>query len=76
MTNLRVKSVMRVDTIQRHLRLFRIMWERGDPGFGGYSVKLAVGLHPKLIGYDRKCNILTICGVRIHYSRSYGGRFA
>ena len=76
MSNLRFKPVMRLDEIQRHFRLFRIMWERGEPGYGGYSVKLAVGLHPKVIGYDRTFKILTICGVRIHYSRSYGGRFA
>jgi len=77
MQNLRFKKIMRLDTIQRHFRLFRLAWENGTPGDGeGYSAKLAVGLWPKLLSYDRTFNILTIFGVRIHYSRSYGGRFA
>lgn len=75
--NLRVKRVMRFDEIQRHFRLLRIMWERGTLGGGyGYSVKLAFGLWPRLLGYDRTFSILTVLGLRIHYSRSYGGRFA
>lgn len=80
MSNLRFKSVMRLDTIQRHFRLFRVMWERGEVGFGkGYSVKLAIGLRAKLFGFCRDAKtdfILTVCGVRVHYSRSYGGIFA
>jgi hypothetical protein len=78
--SLRFKPVMRFDEIQNHLRLFRLMWERGRPGVpgGGYSAKLAIGLRPRLFHREReygKAFLLTILGLRIHYSRSYGGIF-
>ncbi len=76
--SLRFKRVMRCDEIQKHLRLFRLMWERGTPGIpgGGYSAKLAIGLRPRLFEREReygKAFLFTILGLRIHYSRSYGG---
>jgi len=76
--SLRFKSVMRFDEIQKHLRLFRLLWERGRPGVpgGGYSAKLAIGLRPRLFEREReygKAFLFTILGLRIHYSRSYGG---
>lgn len=79
--SLRFKSVLRFDEIQKHLRLFRLMWERGTPGVpgGGYSAKLAIGLRPRLFEREReygKAFLFTILGLRIHYSRSYGGIFA
>ena len=79
--SLRFKPVMRFDEIQRHLRLFRLLWERGTPGVpgGGYSAKLAIGLRPRLFEREReygKAFLITILGLRIHYSRSYGGIFA
>lgn len=75
MRNLRLKRVFRYDDSQKHVRLFRLMWERGTVGDGkGYSAKLAVGLLPKLFYYDD--GRLTIFGLRIHYARSYGGIFA
>lgn len=79
--SLRFKSVMRFDEIQKHLRLFRLLWERGRPGVpgGGYSAKLAIGLRPRLFEREReygKAFLFTIFGLRIHYSRSYGGIFA
>lgn len=75
MKNLRFRRVMRFDEIQKHLRLFRIMWERGEVGVpnGGYSAKLSVGLMPKL--FHREDGRWTILGLRIHYCRSYGGIF-
>lgn len=77
-TNLRFKRVLRLDTIQRHYRLFRVMWERGRPGFGGYSAKFSVALTPRLLLFTRQPNgwLVTVLGVRLHYARSYGGRFA
>lgn len=80
MMNLRVKRVLRVDEIQRHIRLFRVMWERGEPGKpgGGYSAKLSVALTPSLLhwGCDSKTDwLLTVLGLRLHYCRSYGGIF-
>lgn len=77
---MRFKSVMRQDGIQRHFRLFRLLWERGTVGDGdGYSAKLAVGLLPRLFRWHRvgKHDLEAIIfGLRVHYSRSYGGRFA
>lgn len=35
MTNLRLKTVFRYDEIQGHFRLFRVMWEKGEPGKPG-----------------------------------------
>lgn len=78
--NLRIKKVMRLDTIQRHFRLFRIMWERGKVGDGnGYSAKLSVGLEPQISRWERQAGtdwLVTVVGVRVHYCRSYGGIFA
>ncbi|WP_331373782.1 hypothetical protein [Sinorhizobium chiapasense] len=79
--SLRFKPVLRFDEIQKHLRLFRLMWERGTPGVpgGGYSAKLAIGLRPRLFEREReygKAFLFTILGLRVHYSRSYGGIFA
>lgn len=80
MKNLRIKRVMRLDTIQRHFRLFRAMWERGTVGDGnGYSAKLAVGLLPRLFAVERLAShdmMVVFAGLRVHYSRSYGGIFA
>jgi hypothetical protein len=75
MKNLRFKRVMRFDEIQRHFRLFRVMWEVGTVGDGkGYSAKLAVGIMPKF--FHREGGRLTILGLRVHYCRSFGGIFA
>ncbi|PZU22220.1 MAG: hypothetical protein DI589_12105 [Shinella sp.] len=79
--SLRFKRVFRSDEIQKHFRLFRLMWERGKPGVpgGGYSAKLAIGLRPRLFEREResgKAFLFTILGLRVHYSRSYGGIFA
>lgn len=81
MKNIRIKRVMRLDTIQRHFRLFRVMWERGEVGFGngGYSVKFSVALTAGLFGWHRDSRtdwMLTAFGLRLHYCRSYGGIFA
>ena len=80
MKNFRFKRVMRLDTIQRHFRLFRAMWERGTVGDGdGYSAKLAVGVLPRLFAFQRLAPhdvMVVLAGLRVHYSRSYGGRFA
>ncbi|MCZ7496276.1 hypothetical protein O8B39_17385 [Agrobacterium rhizogenes] len=79
--SLRFRKVLRSDEIQRHFRLFRLLWERGTPGVpgGGYSAKLAIGLRPRFFEREResgKAFLFTILGLRIHYSRSYGGIFA
>ena len=75
--NLKYKSVFRVDTIQRHFRLFRFLWQRGVVGDGsGYSAKLSVGFVAQIISFKRDAKTdwqVVLAGVRIHYCRSYGG---
>lgn len=64
---------------ERLLRLARFVWKRGKPGDGkGYSAKFTVGLTPRLLSGKREWDgwILTVCGIRLHYMRSYGGIFA
>lgn len=78
MTDLRAKIVMRHDEIQRHFRLFRIMWETGTVGDGrGYSNMVSVAIQPKLFTWTRCWGswMIVIFGVRIHRKRSFGGRF-
>lgn len=75
---MRVKWLGRWDARNRLLRLFRVMWERGQVGDGkGYSVKLSVGLGSTLLHWRRESDgwILAALGVRLHYRWSYGGRF-
>lgn len=79
MTNLRFKTVFRHDEIQGHYRLFRIMWEKGEPGKpgGGHSNMVSVAMQPKLFKWDAEGGhwLLIILGLRIHRKRSYGGVF-
>lgn len=71
------KIVMRLDAIQRHFRLFRLLWTKGKVGDGnGYSAKLSFGLIPKLFSYERLSQYdiaLIVFGLRFHYKRAYGG---
>lgn len=75
---MRIKRVMRWDSIQRKLRLFRLVWNRGDVGGGGYSVKFSVALRPQLFSFweDWREWQLTLLGVSLHKQVSYGGIFA
>lgn len=84
MAALRFKRVMRLDRPGRCFRLFRAMWERGKVGDGeGYSAKLAVAFEPRLLRWETSYRVreprndwrVTLLGVRLHYARSYGGRF-
>lgn len=74
----RVRWIGRYDPGNRLLRLVRVMWEHGQAGNGGYSVKLSLGLCPTLFRWLREGDgwLLTVAGIRLHYRRSYGGRFA
>ena len=82
MKNLRFKLVLRRDGIQGHYRLFRVMWERGEPGKpgGGHSNMLSVALQPKVFGWGAGYSfdgwLLVFLGVRLHRKRSYGGIFS
>lgn len=81
MTNLRMRWLFRRDEIQRFYRICRVCWERGTPGQpgGGYSAKLSAAWDWRLFrlpksdaGSDWR---FTLFGIRLHYCRSYGGRF-
>lgn len=80
MSNLRIKWVGRLDEIQGHFRLFRVMWERGEVGKpgGGHSNMVSVAVQPKLFRWDTEGGnwLLIILGLRVHRKRSYGGVFA
>lgn len=79
MADFRIKFVGRRDTIQGFYRLVRVMWERGSPGFGGYSAKFTVAFQPAFFRCWKRDAAtdwrLTFLGLRLHYCRSYGGRF-
>lgn len=75
----RFKRVMRLDHQGRVFRICRWIWERGVVGDGnGYSAKLSLGLEPRVFRWERSSNScrVTILGLRLHYRRAYGGRFA
>jgi hypothetical protein len=78
--NPRLRWVFRRDEIQRHFRIARIVWERGVPGLpgGGYSAKLSIALTPRLFLWERDEGhvwLLVLFGLRVGYTRSYGGIF-
>jgi hypothetical protein len=65
---------------ERILRLGRCVWQRGrfqfgPRGNGAYSAKFSWGLTPRLFAWHRGWHewLLIVCGVRLHYLRSYGG---
>lgn len=72
-----IKPVFRFDEIQKHFRLFRILWTRGVVGDGeGYSAKLSLAIAPRLIGWHKDSRtdwMVYLLGMRFHYCRSYGG---
>ena len=79
MDNMRCRRVMRYDRYSRIFRVTLVVWECGAVGDGrGYSAKLSIGLRPAILAFRREEDgwIATVCGLRLHYRRSYGGRFA
>lgn len=72
--------VGRYDREARILRLLRVCWDRkGGPGKGvGWSSKFTVALQPKLLQWRREYGhlIVVLFGIRLHYARSWGGRYA
>lgn len=66
---------------ERLLRLGRLVWANGKPGLpgGGYSAKISLGLTPRLFAFRRDILgewSLVVAGIRLHYTRSYGGWIA
>jgi hypothetical protein len=72
--------IMRLDTVQRIYRVARFTWSRGIVGNGkGYSAKLTFALTTEWFPYwtnEFHDWFFVLFGLRIHYCRSYGGRFA
>lgn len=75
---MKLKSVFRFDPGWPKFRLFRLMWERGEVGAGGYSRKLAVALRPRLLSVERSWDgwRVVLMGVELHSRTSWGGSFA
>lgn len=67
------KLVNRYDPRLKMLRLFRIIWTKGEWGKGGYDAKLSVALKPAIFRFHREHGawLLTLCGVRLHYQKSF-----
>lgn len=77
--SMKIQRVMRWDPVAKLLRLGRLIYDRGTVGDGkGYSAKLSLALTSRLLRFRREFRgwIVTVLGVRVHYCRSYGGRFA
>ena len=63
----------------RIYRLARVMWCKGKVGDGrGYSAKLSFAFVPRIFSVQRAWHEFecTMFCLRVHYKRSYGGRFA
>lgn len=76
---MRLKAVFRRDTVGSDFlfRLFRVMWSRGKPGFGGHDTKSSLAIYPRLFGWRRGGDDFKVMlGLRFHVSRSYGGIYA
>lgn len=71
------KKILNVSFQENRFRLFRIIWCCGTVGDGkGYNARLSVALMPRFYSYVKKEPYdirITILGIAIHYSRSYGG---
>ena len=80
MSGLRLRTVFTYSPAEQKTRLFRLIWERGNVGDGnGYSAKLSFSVRPRLweCTLPRKCDWdITVCGLRVYYTRAYGGKFS
>lgn len=72
------KTVWRYDSCNKIFRLFRFVWDVGTVGDGkGYSNKFSLALTPRFFRFQSDVWEwkIVLLGLRIHYIRSYGGRF-
>jgi hypothetical protein len=62
---------------ERKMRLLRLIRNVEPVGFGGHSSQYTLSLVPALWRIERSFAdfALTVCGVRFHWGRSYGGRY-
>lgn len=73
-----IKFVMRQDQQAGMFRLFRVTRKARKPFDGvGYAEKFSVALCRRVFAWRRELNgwILCVAGIRLHYSRAYGGDF-
>ncbi len=76
---MKLRFIMRRDPVQKIIRIFRLIWERGTVGDGkGYSAQFTLALSRKLFLFHREYSgwFLIVAGLRFHYARSYGGHYA
>ncbi len=80
--HLKFRRIMRWDSTLRKLRMFRVVWQRGEWGMKTpsgrcipYSFALTIGLRPALFSYRRESDQLrmTTLGVAVNYHWSAGG---
>lgn len=71
-----LRWIGRIDPRERIVRLWRLTWWKGTPGYdGGHSTKFTLALSAKPFGFSRGWRewILTVFCLRLHWQRSYGG---
>ena len=74
------KNVWRWSQEERVFRIGRLLWERGPAwtpaGSGWNSNKLSVAIEPRWFVFRRELRgwWLTLCGLRLHKQKDYGGR--
>ncbi len=80
---MKLKRIFRFDPGERKFRLFRFLWKNeksGKVGMSsvGYSGKISVAIRPVWFRRQKEFHSyrLVICGIDIHYKRSYGGVLA
>ena len=80
--HVKFRRIMRWDPTLRKLRMFRVVWQRGEWGMKTpsgscipYSFALTVGLRPALFSYNRTWDQtrVTVLGIAINHHRSAGG---
>lgn len=80
--HMKIRRIMRWDPTLRKLRMFRVVWQRGEWGMKTpegrcipYSFALTVGLRPALFSFRREYDQVrtTLFGVVVNYHRSAGG---
>lgn len=74
---MKFKPIFRWDYNAKIFRVFRLLYNVGPVGFGGYSAKFSVSLSRRIFHFEREYFgwSITLFGLRIHYLRSYGGHF-
>jgi len=77
MAKIKFKLIETFDPVERKVRLFRLIWKKGEVGKGGYSSFLSLSLLPRLFKFEQDFNEwrLTLLGISLHKKVSYGGVF-